>query len=452
MPHNKRGLFGSKFGIIAATVGSAVGLGNIWRFPYVAGENGGGAFLIVYLFFVLAIGIPVLFAELIVGRSAHSNAVGSFKKLAPGKSWHLVGAMGVIASFMILSYYLVIAGWTLEYLYQSIANNLAGKSTIELKGMFDSFVGTPSRTLMWFFVFMLMNVFIISAGVEKGIERFSKFLMPLLVLLLIVIGIRSVTLEGGQKGLEFLFKPDFSKVTTDVVLEALGQAFFSLSIGMGAIITYGSYIRKKDNLGSTAFTVAIADTLIAVLAGVAIFPAVFAFGIDPAEGTNLIFTTVPNVFQKMAGGYIFSILFFLLIAVAALTSTLSLFEVITSYLIEEFKMNRKTASIITATAIVITGSIATLSSNHVLNLKIFNLSIFNFLDYVTANIMLPLGGLLIVIFVGWIFKKDKVLKEIRHSKHYKAQYIPTLMFIIKFIAPVAITIIFVNKMLGGGGH
>ncbi|MFV0345299.1 MAG: sodium-dependent transporter [Bacteroidales bacterium] len=447
MSNQNRGLFSSKFGIIVATVGSAVGLGNIWRFPYVAGENGGGAFLIVYLFFVLAIGIPVLFAELIIGRSAHSNAVGSFKKLAPKTSWHLVGAMGVLASFMILSYYLVIAGWTLEYLYQSIADNLAGKNTAELKGMFDSFVASPSRTLMWFFVFMLMNVVIISAGVEKGIERFSKFLMPLLVLLLVVIGIRSVTLEGGQKGLEFLFKPDFSKVTIDVVLEALGQAFFSLSIGMGAIITYGSYIRKKDNLGATSFTVAIADTLIAILAGVAIFPAVFAFGIDPAEGTNLIFTTVPNVFQRMTGGYIFSIFFFLLIAVAALTSTLSLFEVITSYLIEEFKIKRKLASIVTAVSIGITGSIATLSSNHIFNLKIFKLSIFDFLDYATANIMLPLGGLLIVIFVGWVFKKKKVLKEIRHSKHYKARYLPAIMFIIKFIAPVAIAIIFINKIL-----
>src|SRR5690554_3293866 len=335
-----RDSFGSKFGIIAATAGSAIGLGNIWRFPYVAGENGGAAFLIIYLGFILIIGIPVMLSEFTIGRKGQLNAFGSFRRLAPGKPWYLVGMMGVVAAFMILSFYTVVAGWTLEYLYQSVINGFKGMNSDQLNTMFISFIGSTWRPLIWFFVFMAMTALIIMAGVQKGIEKYTKILMPLLLVLLLVLSIRSVTLPGAMDGISFLFRPDFSKITTSTILQALGQAFFSLSIGMGTLITYASYIQKNDNLATSAVSIAFADTFIAILAGIAIFPAVFAFGIAPEAGEGLVFITVPNIFQQMAGGYFFSILFFILLIVAALTSTISVLEVIVAFFAEELKMTR----------------------------------------------------------------------------------------------------------------
>src|SRR6056297_477972 len=296
--------FGSKFGAIAAAAGSAIGLGNIWRFPYVVGENGGGAFLFIYLAFIFAIGIPVMLSEFTIGRKAQRNPFGAFRKLAPGKPWYLVGLMGVVAAFMILAFYTAVAGWTLEYIYQSIMNGFGGKSPNEINTMFETFRQGSFRPILWFVIFMFLSGFIVASGVKKGIERYAKILMPVLLILIIILCIRSVTLPGAKDGLLFLFKPDFSKITGNTILEALGQAFFSLSIGMGTLITYGSYINRKENLGSTAVQVSIADTFIAVLAGVAIFPAVFAFGINPAEGPELVFITLPNIFLQMPGGYV----------------------------------------------------------------------------------------------------------------------------------------------------
>ncbi len=440
----KRDSFASKFGVIAATAGSAIGLGNIWRFPYVAGENGGGAFLIIYLGFVLLIGIPVMISEFVIGRKSRRNVFGAFRKLAPGSMWYLIGLMGVVAAFMILAFYTAVAGWTLEYTYQAVTNGFVKLSTNELNGMYESFIGSPWRPLFWFFVFMLLTAAIILAGVQRGIEKYSKILMPLLLVLLLVLVIRSITLPGAKGGILFLFKPDFSKITTSTILEALGQAFFSLSIGMGTLITYSSYFRKKENLGSTAVSVAVADTIIAILAGIAIFPAVFAFNIEPNSGEGLVYITLPGIFQQMYGGYFFSIIFFVLLGVAALTSTISVMEVIVAFFVEEFHFSRKAATWLTTLAVSVLGVMCVLSTSTMADVKLFDFTIFGLMNFTSANILLPLGGFFIVIFVGWRLGRKTVYAELTNKGKLKAGYMPMFMFIVKFLAPLAITFIFLQ--------
>ncbi|MCD6596067.1 MAG: sodium-dependent transporter [Bacteroidales bacterium] len=427
---SKRDGFGSKFGVVAAAAGSAIGLGNIWRFPYVVGENGGGAFLLIYLFFVISIGIPVMLSEFVIGRSAQRNPVGAFKKLAPGKSWYLVGLMGVGAAFMILAFYTVVAGWTLEYLYQSIINGFHGKTPDNIANMFDNFRGS-FRPIIWFLIFMVLTAGIVMAGIKNGIEKFTKVLMPVLFLILIIISIRSLTLPGAGKGLEFLFKPDFSKITPKVILEALGQAFFSLSIGMGTLITYGSYISKKQNLTSTAFSVTMADTIIAVIAGIAIFPAVFAFGIPPASEEGLVFITLPVIFEQMPGGYFFSLLFFVLLSVAALTSTISVLEVIVAYMSEELNITRKQATILGTVSVAVLGAFASNSS-----------MVFKVLNYTSATILLPLGGLLIVLFIGWFYNRGKVETELTNDGKLNSWFFKPFILLVKYLAPIAIAAVF----------
>lgn len=437
-----RDSFGSRIGVIAAAAGSAVGLGNIWRFPYVLGENGGGAFLLIYLAFILGIGFPVMLAELTIGRRAQKNALGSFKKLAPGKPWYLVGVMGIVAAFLILAFYSTIAGWTLEYLVQAAGNAFSGKNAEQLKSSFESFQGGTWRPLIWQLVFMFLTAYIVFSGVKKGIEKYTKILMPLLIVLIVVICIRSLTLPGAGEGLTFLFKPDFSKITWSVVLDALGQAAFSLSIGMGTLITYGSYIQKKENLPITALQVSAADTLIAILAGVMIFPAVFAFNIDPAEGFGLVFIVLPNIFAQMAGGHVFSIIFFTLLAIAALTSTVSVLEVVVAYFSEELNMSRRKATIIGAAAISVVGVFATLSFGPLKDTTIFGNTLFGLFNEVSANILLPLGAILIVVFVGWHLGSKVVRDEISNQGSIKVWFFKTFMAIVKIIAPIAITLVF----------
>jgi len=439
-----RDSFGSKFGVIAATAGSAIGLGNIWRFPYVAGENGGAAFLIIYLGFIVVIGVPVMLSEFSIGRSAQLNVFGTFKKLAPGRPWYLIGLMGIVAAFMILAFYTVVAGWTLEYIYQSVLNGFTGKSAVELNDMYSSFLEGTWRPLLWFFVFMGLTAAIIMAGVHKGIEKYTKILMPLLLIILLILVIRSVTLPGSGGGISFLFKPDFSKLSPSTVLKALGQAFFSLSIGMGTLVTYGSYIPKNDNLGTTAFSVALADTCIAVLAGLAIFPAVFAFNIAPGSGEGLVFITLPNIFQQMPGGYFFSLLFFILLAVAALTSTISVLEVIVAFFTEELKLKRNAATILAILSVSAIGILCVFSFSIMSDFKLFGFTVFQLLDFTSANVLLPLGGLFIVIFVAWFFGRERIKSELSNEGEFKAGYIPLYLFIIKFIAPLAIAFIFLQ--------
>ncbi len=442
----KRDSFTSKYGVIAAAAGSAIGLGNIWRFPYVVGENGGGAFLFIYLAFIFAIGIPVMLSEFTIGRSAQLNPYGAFKKLAPGKPWYLVGLMGVGAAFMILAFYTAVAGWTFEYIYQSIINGFEGKNSNELGVMFDSFRESSFRPILWFAIFMFLTSWIVISGIKNGIEKYAKILMPLLLVLIIVLCVRSITLPGASAGLKFLFKPDFSKITTNTVLQALGQAFFSLSIGMGTLITYGSYISKKNNLGNTAVSVSLADTFIAILAGVAIFPAVFAFGIAPSAGEGLVYKTLPAIFQQMPGGYIFSLMFFILLGVAALTSTISVLEVIVAYFVEELGMVRKKATIVASLSVSVLGILSVMSWGALKNVTLFGENIFEILNYTSANILLPLGGLLIVAFIGWYYGGAKTKAELSNNGTLKAKYFPVFIFIIKFIAPIAIAFVFLNSV------
>ena len=437
IPQGERDRFSSRFGVIAAAAGSAIGLGNIWRFPYVAGENGGGAFLVVYLVSILIIGVPVMLSEFVIGRSAQKNPYGAFRKLAPGKPWYLIGLMGVAAAFMILAFYTVVAGWTLEYIYQSFTGNLVGKATEDLSYMFDSFRSSV-RPIIWFIIFIGLTAYIVISGIKNGIERYTKLLMPLLLIMLIAMAVYVLTFEGSAKGLTFLFKPDFSKLTPKVILEALGQAFFSLSIGMGTLITYGSYIRKNENLGSTAISVAGADTFIAILAGIAIFPAVFAFAnienldVSNISGEGLVFITLPSILYSIPGGQILSTMFFTLLAVAALTSTISVLEVIVAYFSEELGMVRQRATIVAVVSVSFLGILSVIFSG-----------VFNFLNFTTANILLPVGGLFIVLFVGFFFGRKQTMDELSNEGKLKAKYVPAFRFIVRFIAPIVIAIIFI---------
>jgi neurotransmitter:Na+ symporter, NSS family len=440
----KRDGFTSKFGIIAAAAGSAIGLGNIWRFPYVVGENGGGAFLLVYLSFVLLLGIPVMLSEFVIGRKAKRNAFGAFRSLAPGTGWPIIGIMGIVAAFVILAFYSTIAGWTLHYIYLSVINAFKGSNTQALSEMFGQFMTSNTMPLFWQMVFLILTAVIILSGVKKGIEKYSKILMPFLLVLLIALCIRSLTLPGATQGLAFLFKPDFSKINPSVILSALGQAAFSLSIGMGALITYASYFPKNTNLTMTAFEVSIADVLIAVLAGIAIFPAVFALGMQPDGGVGLIFMVLPNVFQQMTGGYFIAIAFFVLLAIAALTSSISIMEVVVAFLAEEFSFTRKKATIITLLASAFVGFFCTLSWSTFENVTFFGKNIFDSLDFTASNVLLPLGGLLIVLFVGWYMPNIQVKEELSNQGVLKVKLFAIFTFLIRFVAPIAISIVFLN--------
>lgn len=439
--------FGSKLGVIAAAAGSAVGLGNIYRFPCELGNNGGGAFLIVYLLIVLGLGVPVMLSEFVIGRRTQKNPVGAFRMLRPKSGWPVVGYMGVICGLVILAFYSTVAGWTLEYIVKAVGNQFAGKELEVIEQEFSDFHNLGWKNVLWQLVFIFLTAFVVFKGVADGIERYSKILMPLLVLILLVLAIRSITLPGGAEGLSFLFKPDFSKINGTVVINALGQAFFSLSMGMGVLITYGSYIKKSDNMLSSSVSVVLADTLVAVLAGLVIFPAAFSFGVQPTAGMGLVFNTLPMIFNQMAGGYYFCIIFFVLLAVAALTSTISLLEVIVAYLVEELHIDRRWATVIAALACVAVGVFASLSLQSGSALHINGKSFFDCLDFVSSNILLPIGALFIVIFVGWIMGKTEFFAELTNEGRLKMSIKGIIFFIIKFLAPVAIAIIFVTGLI-----
>lgn len=443
----KRDGFGSKLGVVAAAAGSAIGLGNIYRFPCELGSNGGAAFLLVYLGIVLFLGIPVMLSEFVIGRRSQRNAVGAFKQLAPKTIWPIVGYMGVLCSFLIFAFYSTVSGWTLEYIVKAVTNSFHGKDLAAIEQDFTDFHNMGWRNVMWQCIFIFLTGFVVFKGVQNGIEKYSKILMPMLFLILIVLGVRSVLLPGAKEGLTFLFKPDFSKITGKVLISALGQVFFSLSVGMGALITYGSYIKKNDNLTTTALSVTLSDTLVAVLAGVVIFPAAFSFGIQPTAGMGLVFNTLPLIFNQMTGGYIFCIIFFVLLAIAALTSTISLLEVSVAYLSEEMHIKRQTATILACVATMILGSFASLSLCQDSPFCVAGMKLFDCLDFVSAKVLLPLGGMLIVIFVGWKLGKTKFFEEITNENTIKASLKKVILFVIRFVAPLAIAVIFVSGLL-----
>lgn len=451
MTKKDRGNFGSKLGVILASAGSAVGLGNIWRFPYETGNHGGAAFILIYLGCILLLGLPIMIAEFLIGRHSQANTARAYQILAPGTQWRWVGRMGVLAGFLILGYYSVVAGWTLEYIFEAVSNSFAGKTPAEFISSFQSFSSNPWRPALWLTLFLLATHFIIVKGVEKGIEKSSKIMMPTLFIIILVLVGCSVTLPGASRGIEFLLKPDFSKVDGNVFLGAMGQAFFSLSLGMGCLCTYASYFSKDTNLTRTAFSVGIIDTFVAVLAGFIIFPAAFSVGIQPDAGPSLIFITLPNVFQQAFSGipvlaYIFSVMFYVLLALAALTSTISLHEVVTAYLHEEFNFTRgKAARLVTAGCILL-GILCSLSLGVTKDFTIFGLGMFDLFDFVTAKLMLPLGGLLISIFTGWYLDKKLVWSEITNNDTLKVPIYKLIIFILKYVAPIAISVIFINEL------
>lgn len=437
----ERGQWGSNLGFVLAAAGSAIGLGNIWRFPYVAGENGGAAFVIIYLACIALICLPYLFAELIVGRHSNRNPVGAIKAIAPNTPWWVVGGMGVLTGVFILSYYGVIAGWVFGYVFKGfVGHDMA----------FGTFIATPHLVIPLFALFMLFTVFVVLGGVEKGIERASKILMPVLLVLMLVVIVRGLTLPGAGAGLEFYLKPDFSKVNGGVVLAALGQAFFSLSLGMGAMITYGSYLPKTSNLRTAGGSVAIFDTGIALMAGFMIFPAVFATGADPAGGPALVFVTLPQVFDAMPGGQVIGLIFFLLLSVAALTSTVSLLEVVVSYVVDEQKWSRRKSVWTVAIITFLIGIPSALSQGAVPALGGEGFSVLgqsdflSVMDFIWGNISLALGALLLCVFVGWVWGKQGAAGELRQGSAIGDGSIDFWWVFIRFICPIVIFIVLLN--------
>ena len=437
--------FGSKLGILAAAAGSAIGLGNIWKFPYITGQNGGAAFILVYLFCIALIGLPVMIAEFTLGRNTQTNAMGSFKKIANGSKWSYSGYLAVATAFIILSFYAIIAGWVFAYIARAFSGKLIGVAPAELADYFGGIISSPVEPVFWTFAVLAMTAFMVVSGVKNGIEKYSKILMPVLLMILIGLVFRSVTLPGASKGLEFLFKPDFSKLTTKGVLEALGHAFYSLSLGMGIILTYGSYIGKKENLLKLAVQVTIADTAIALMAGMVIFPAVFAYGFKPDQGAALIFMTLPAVFGEMPFGGFFEAMFFLLIGIAAMTSTISLIEVVVAFVTEEFKMDRKKATVAIAAAAFALSVPSSLSFGAWSEVKILGKTFFDMFDFIASNIFLPIGGILVCLFVGWVWKAGSSSKEVESEGLYVFKAKGAYEFAIKYIAPTAIAIILFNS-------
>ena len=439
---SKRVGFATRLGAIAAAVGSAVGLGNIWRFPYEAGVNGGGAFILVYIACILVMGIPVILSEFVIGRSTHSNMKSALLKLSPGKKYYLFTYLCILGSFVVIGFYSVVCGWIIEYLYQAALGNLGGHTSQEYNQMFTSLVSNPWRCVGWTVVFLMFNFLVMSQGIEKGIERVASIMMPLLFLILIVFCVNSLLLPGASEGLKFLFSPDFSQLTMKGVLDAFGQAFLSLSIGISCLVTYSSYFKDDTSLVKDAATVGILDTLVAILSGVMIFPAVFSFGVEPTAGPRLIFEVLPSIFQQMTGGYIWALLFFLLVFFASLTSTISLSEIPITFMIEEHKMSRLRAIVWTALFTLILAVLAALSFNVLDDIKIFGRSIFDAMDYAASNVFMLIGGLFTALYVGWILDRKVLHEQLTNGGRLKGTMEPYFVFCLRYVAPVSIVFIF----------
>ncbi|WP_316858450.1 sodium-dependent transporter [uncultured Cohaesibacter sp.] len=438
----KREHWGSRLGFIMATAGSAVGLGNIWKFPYMAGDNGGAAFIIIYLALVFTIGLSVLLAEIMIGRASQSDAVNAFKKLGPS-GFSIVGYMGIAAAFMILSFYSVVAGWTIAYIVKFASGSFVGMDAASLGGAFGAFISNPVQPIIYEAIFVAMTVFVVLGGIANGIERAGKILMPILFLILIALVVRAVTLPGAEKGLEFFLAPDFSKLTGSSVMAALGQAFFSLSLGMGAILTYGSYLGKDANIGKSAWQVAFLDTSVAILAGLAIFPAVFAFNMDPGAGPGLTFVTLPAVFDAMPGGLIFGTLFFVLLTIAALTSSISLLEPLVAFFSTK-GFSRAQVTMTSGFLAFLLGIPCSMAMGDWGEFKIFGKNFFDLMDFLSSNLILPIGGFLIAIFVGWVIT-PRALQEVSGTGE-PGLLAKLWIFILRFIAPIAIAAILINGL------
>ena len=446
--------FGSRIGLIAATVGSAVGLGNVWRFPAEAQANGGAAFLLIYIVCVILLGIPVMLAEFSLGRGTGRDAVGAFRKLQPRKKWWVGGALATLASYLILSFYLVVAAWTLEYLIQSITGELySGMSEYGMENSFrekmGEYISGSWEPLLASYGIIAINIIVLLRGVQKGIEKMSNILMPALFLLLVFFCIAALTLPEASTGLKYFFHPDFSKITPATVVNALGQAFFSLSLGMGILITYSAYYPKKTNLVTTAFTVSFLDLAVAVLMGMIIFPAVMSFGLDgeSLEGATLVFVTLPEVFASMPFTRFWSSLFFLLLLVAAVTSTISLSEVSIAFVSDHFNLNRKRACWIVMLPLVALSSVCSLSQGPLSHIRILSMNIFDFLDSVATNLMLPTAEIITCLFLGWIVKKNFIYNQLTNKGRVNSHISMGIYFMIKYVAPILIGVILIAKFM-----
>ncbi|MCH5319683.1 MAG: sodium-dependent transporter [Paramuribaculum sp.] len=450
----KKPEFASKIGLIAATVGSAVGLGNIWRFPAETQANGGAAFLLIYILCVFLLGVPVMSAEFSLGRAGRSDAIGAFKNTGGSKKWWAVGGLAILASYFILWFYMVVAGWTLEYLFQSIGGSLydftAGMTEGEhFSRKMGEFISSGWNPLINTFLAIGINLAILIVGVQKGIERLSNILMPLLFLILLIFCFVSLSLPGASEGLAFFLNPDFSKITPTVALNALGQAFFSLSLGMGILITYSSYFPKETKLAKTAVTVSLLDLSVAFLMGLIIFPAVMSFHLEgeKLEGATLIFVTLPEIFSKMSFTRLWSSLFFLLLSVAAITSTISIAEVTVAFLQDRFRMSRIKACLATLLPLFLFSTICSLSQGPLSSITIFGKNIFDALDSLTTNILLPLGALLLCIYLGWFAPKALLKHELSNNGTIHSKFHNVIYFIIKYIAPVLIALVFISGLI-----
>lgn len=450
MAEISRASFGSRLGVILATAGSAVGLGNVWRFPYMTGQNGGALFILIYLVCVLLLGIPCIISEFIIGRAGQSNTARAYSRVSGGnRLWTAVGALGVLTGFIIMSYYAVVSGWCLEYIYASSYGELFGDAQY-IKDYFNTFMTHPWRPLVWTLIFFLATHFIIVRGVRGGIERASKLLMPLLFVLLVGIVIASCTLPGAGKGIEFLLRPDFSKMSGSLFLGALGQSFYSLSIAMGCLCTYASYFSRDTHFLKSAVQISLIDTLVAILAGLMIFPAAFSAGIEPDSGPSLIFITLPSVFQQafaaapIVGGFV-GLLFYALLALAALTSMISLHEVSTAFVHEEFKVTRRTASTLVSAFGCVLGCLCSLSLGAWGALKLFDMPLFDLFDFVTGQIFLPIGGFLTCIFIAWRMDRKVVRDQFTNWGTVSLGFYNVYLLLVKFVCPLAILAIALHQ-------
>ncbi len=449
MKQTERANFGSRLGIILATAGSAVGLGNVWRFPTMAGENGGAAFILVYVLCVIMLGIPCMLNEFIIGRRAQANTARAYERLANGTPWRFIGYFGVFTGFLIAGYYCVVSGWCLHYVVASISGQLDG-SPAAVEQHFNDFSSNPWQPIVYLLVFFLITHFVIVRGVEKGIEKASKLMMPLLFILLIIIAIASCLLPNASEGISFLFSPDFSKVDSNVLLGALGQAFYSLSLGMGCLCTYASYFSRDTHLTKSAVQIVSIDTLIAILAGLMIFPAVFSVGGKTDAGASLVFITLPNVFSQAFSavplvGTIIALLFYLLLSVAALTSLISLHEVSTAFFHEELKISRRRGATIVTVLCSIIGVFCSLSFYNS-DISLFGMSLFNLFDFTTGQIFLPLGGFLTCLFLGWYVPKSIVHEEFTNGGTLRGRFFGIYLFCVRFICPLCILLIFFHQL------
>ena len=445
----KRGSFGSKLGVVLASAGSAVGLGNIWRFPTEVGQNGGAAFILVYIAFVLFLALPVMVSEFVIGRSSGANIVHAFRKLAPARWWMIIGFLGVLGGVLVLSFYGVVAGWTLKYTVDALAHRISGTDPAQT---FNNFVSNPWSPILYMVLFLLLTHLVVIRGIKGGIEKYSKLMMPLLLVIIVILVGCSLSMPGSAEGIRFLLQPDFSKVTPYVVLSAMGQAFFSLSVGIGCLATYASYFNKDMNLAGSAANVCAIDTMVAIVSGFIIFPAVFSVeGVQADAGAGLVFITLPHVFSSAFAqmpllGYIFSSLFYLLLLLAALTSSISMHEICTAFVSEHYGLARKKAAALVTLVYMVLGTACSLSFGPWKDYTLAGMTVFSWFDFMTAMFIMPIGGIFISLFAGWYLDRKLLTDELTNCGTLKVRGLRGLIFLIRWVAPIGVGMVFLNEV------